>query len=96
MAGKKVGFIWIYGLIVLFATGVIELVIMPAVQFKLVPALKATAVNTLPAVDATAYAAAVDSTLRFMHLSIYVVMFVIFVYMLLSIFMREENEFYQN
>jgi hypothetical protein len=92
---SKVGFIWIYGLIVLFATGIIEMIIMPAVQFQLVPALKATAVNTLPAVDATAYAAAVDHVVSFMHMAMYVVMFVIFIYMLLSIFLREENEMYQ-
>jgi len=92
---RKVGFIWVYGLIVLFATGIIELILMPAIQFKLVPILKATAVNTLPAVDATAYATAVDGVVRFMHSAMYVVMFVIFIYMILSIFMREENEMYQ-
>lgn len=95
MAGRKVGFIWIYGIIVLFATGIIELVIMPAIQFKLAPILKATAVNTISAANAADYALKVDSTINFMHYSMYVVMFVIFVYMIVSIFTREENEMYQ-
>ena len=62
MAGKKVGFIWIYGLIVLFATGVIELVIMPAVEFKLVPSLIQSATITLPPADVIEFTAKVNST----------------------------------
>jgi hypothetical protein len=95
MAGSKVGFIWIYGLIVLFATGVIELVIMPAIQFKLVPALIQSANMTLPAQDVVDFTAKTTQTIGFMHASMYVVMFVIFVYMVLTIFKREENEYYQ-
>jgi len=95
MAGKKVGFIWIYGLIVLFATGIIELLIMPAIEFKLVPSLIDTATRTLPPADVLAFTQQVNSTLGFMHSAMYVVMFVVFVYMILSIFLREENEYYQ-
>jgi hypothetical protein len=95
MAGKKVGFIWIYGLIVLFATGIIELLIMPAIQFKLAPALIDTATRTLPPADVVAFTGQVNSTIGFMHAAMYVVMFVVFVYMILSIFLREENEYYQ-
>jgi hypothetical protein len=94
-AGKLTGFIWVYGLIVLFATGIIELVIMPALEFNLVPALKASANMTLNATDAADYAVKVNQTVGFMHAAMYVVMFVIFVYLLFSIFQREENEYYQ-
>lgn len=95
MAGRKVGFIWIYGLIVLFATGIIELLIMPAIEHKLVPQLIATAERTLSAADVAAYTVQVNNTIGFMHSAMYVVMFVVFVYMILSIFIREENEYYQ-
>jgi len=92
---SRVGFIWIFGLIVLFATGVIELIIMPAVQFKLAPALEMSANITLSAQDAADYVGHVNTTINFMHSAMYVVMFVIVVYMLFSIFKREENEYYQ-
>lgn len=95
IAGRLTGFIWIYGLIVLFATGVIELVIMPAIEFKLAPTLMLTANMTLNATDAADYAAKVTQTIGFMHSAMYVVMFVIFVYLLFSVFQREENEYYQ-
>lgn len=95
MAGSKVGFIWIYGLIVLFATGIIELVIMPAIEFKLVPALIMSANITLNTSDVIEFTAKTTQTVNFMHSAMYVVMFVILVYMLLSIFKREENEYYQ-
>jgi len=94
-AGKLTGFIWVYGLIVLFATGIIELIVMPAIQFKLVPTLKASANSTLSALDAVAFAGQVDQTIGFMHAAMYVVMFVIFVYLVFSVFQREEQEFYQ-
>jgi hypothetical protein len=95
MGGGKTGFIWIYGLIVLFATGIIELVIIPAIQFKLVPTLQQTALMTLSASDAADYTIKLSNTINFMHASIYVVMFVIFVYMIISVFQKEENEMYQ-
>ena len=94
VGGRKTGFIWIYGLIILFATGVIELVIMPAIEFKLAPSLIQSA-TILSAEDVAAFTGQVASTLKFMHMGIYVVMFVIFVYMVLSIFTREETEYYQ-
>lgn len=95
MAGRNTGFIWIYGIIVLFATGIIELIIMPAVEYKLAPQLLASANQTLPSADAAAYVGQVSSTIGFMHSAMYVVMFVIFIYMMLSIFTKEENEYYQ-
>ena len=95
MAGSKVGFIWLFCLIVFFATGIIELVILPAIEFRLAPTLIASANSTLNATNAADYASKVGTTLSFMHNSMYVIMFVTFVYLLLSIFQREENEFYQ-
>jgi large-conductance mechanosensitive channel len=91
----RTGFIWIFGLIVLFATGVIELIIMPAIQFQLAPQLEMSANMTLSPTDAANYATQVTTTINFMHAAMYVVMFIIVVYMLFSVFQREENEFYQ-
>lgn len=84
-----------YGLIVLFATGVIELVIMPAIEFQLAPALIQSANITLNQTDVIAFTGQVNHTISFMHSAMYVVMFVIFVYLILSLFQREENESYQ-
>ena len=92
---SRVGFIWIYGLIVLFATGVIEMIIMPAITFKLLPSLIMSANQTLSAADTAAYITQTSDVIRFMHMGIYVVMFVILVYLVLSIFTKEEQEFYQ-
>ena len=95
MASSRIGFLWIYTLIVMFSTGVIELVIMPAIQYQFVPTLKVSATNTLSVADATAFGLKVDKVVNNMHLGIYLLMFVLFVYMLLSIFKREETEMYQ-
>ena len=95
MAGSRVGFIWIYVLIVMFAVGIIELLIMPAITFQLVPALQQTANSTLSVQDAADYSVKVTTTIGFMHSAMYVVMFVIFVYAVVSVFKRDENEMYQ-
>lgn len=92
---SRVGFIWIYGLIILFSTGIIEMIIMPAITFKLLPTLIMSANQTLSVDDAAAYTVQATNVIRFMHYGIYTVMFVILVYMILSIFTREEQEFYQ-
>lgn len=92
MAEKsRVGFIWVYVLIVLFATGIIELIIMPAIQYQLAPQLKTSANMTLNSTDAAEFAVKVDSTTRLMHMGIYAVMFVVLVYGILSIFQKEES-----
>lgn len=89
------GFLWVYGILVLFSTGVIELVIMPAIEHKLVPTLILSANQTLSDADVTAFTGQVNQTVGYMHMGIYVLMFVVFVYAILSIFTREEQEFYQ-
>jgi hypothetical protein len=68
---------------------------MPAIEFKLLPALSASADITLPPADAAEFLVKAQETIGFMHSAMYVVMFVIFVYMILSVFKREENEIYQ-
>lgn len=92
--GSRVGFIWVYGLIVLFATGIIELIIMPALQGNLVPALLQSANATLSETDVIAYTAQINQTINFMHFMPYCVMLLILVYMILSIFKREEQDVY--
>ena len=80
---------------VAFSCGVIELIIMPAVQYQFVPTLKLSANTTLSASDATAFGVKVDSVVNNMHLGIYLLMFILFVYLMLSVFKREDNEMYQ-
>lgn len=92
-AGSRIGFIWIYVLIVLFGVGIIELLLMPAIQFQLVPALQTTANATLPPIDAASFAIKTSTTINYMHGAMYVVMFVIFVYAIVSIFKKEDYEF---
>lgn len=93
--GSKVGFLWVYVLIIMFSVGIIELLIMPAVTFQLAPTLKLTANNTLNASDAADYSLKVDNTIGFMHNAMYVVMFVIFVYAIVSVFKKDDIEVYQ-
>ena len=95
MPGSRVGFLWVYCIIVFFAIGIIELIILPAVTFQLVPALQLSANNTLSAANALEYGVRVNTTIGYMHLAMYVVMFVVFIYGVVSIFKREENEMYQ-
>lgn len=68
---------------------------MPAIEFDLVPTLIASANMTLSQSDVIAYTGQLSKTIDFMHAAMYVVMFVVFVYMVLSIFKKEENEYYQ-
>jgi len=95
MGASRVGFIWIYVIIVAFGIGVIELVLIPAIQFHLIPALQSTANMTLSATDAASFGTKVATTLRYMKMGMYTTMLVLFVYALISVFKREENEFYQ-
>jgi ascorbate-specific PTS system EIIC-type component UlaA len=81
--------------IVIFAIGIIEMLIMPAITFQLVPALVSTANNTLPAADYANYIVQVNTTIGFMHSAMYVVMLVVFIYAIVSVFKREDNEMYQ-
>ena len=93
--GKNIGFLWIFCLIVFFGIGVIELVVLPAVQYNLVPVLKLSANTTLSASDQIDFNAKIDQTMNFMKYGMYTVMFVLLVYLVLSLFTREDNEFYQ-
>jgi len=95
MAASRVGFIWIYVLIVLFAVGIMELILMPAIQYQLLPALQQSANMTLPAADAEGFATNTANTIKFMHMAMYMVMLVLFIYAIVSVFKREENDFYQ-
>lgn len=95
MGSTRVGFIWIYVLIVAFGVGIIELILIPSIQFQLMPALQNTANMSLTATDAASFATQTATTLRFMKMGMYSVMLVLFAYALLSVFKREENEFYQ-
>jgi len=92
-AGSRIGFIWIYVLIVLFGVGILELLIMPAITFKLVPTLQTAANATLTPLDAASFAIKTETTINYMHIAMYVVMFVIFVYAIVSIFKKEDYEF---
>lgn len=92
---SKIGFIWVYVILTLFCVGVIELVLMPAIEFQLVPVLRTSANQTLSSADAADFAAKTTQTLGFMHIAMYVIFGVLIFYAILSIFQREENEFYQ-
>ena len=92
-AGSRIGFIWIYCLIVIFGVSIIELLLMPAIQFQLVPTLQTTANATLSPLDAASFAIKTSTTIGYMHAAMYVVMFVVFIYAVVSIFKKEDYEF---
>lgn len=93
-AGSRVGYIFLYGLIVIFALGIIELVILPVVENRLVPTLEAQANLTLPPTMAAQYVTNVNGVVKYLNYMPYIVMFITVVYMVLSIFKREETETY--
>lgn len=94
MAGTRTGFIWLYGLIVLFSIGVIELVMFPAIENFYVPNLVQVGNNTLSQADFIEYQAQIDSTLLKMHIVPYVVLFSVVVYMFIAGFKKDPYEDY--
>ena len=92
---SQLGFIWIYGLVVLFATGVIEIVIMPAVEYRMVPQMLVVGNNTLPVSEQMDYANHILTTVRLMHIVPYAIMLVILIYMIIASFKREQVDYYQ-
>lgn len=91
MADNSIGFAWLYGLVVLFVLGIIELLILPALEGKFVPPMLASANATLNASDAAAYAIQVQQTIGFIDKTMYVLMFAVTIFMVLVIFKRESQ-----
>lgn len=92
---SRLGFIWIYGLVVLFATGIIEIVVMPAVEYKMVPQMLIVGNNTLPVAEQLDYSNHILTTVRLMHMVPYVIMLCILIYMIVASFRREQVDYYQ-
>jgi len=90
---NRTGFIWIYGIVVFFSLGLIELVIMPAITNKVIPAIKTASASTMPAAAAADVASKIDWTWAIIHYTPYLVAFSIFVYLIVSIFLKERNEY---
>jgi hypothetical protein len=89
MADNQIGFKWLYALVVLFVLGIIELIILPAIEGKLVPPLLISANQTLNASDVVAYTAQVADVIRFIDITMYTLMFAVTVFMIISIFRKE-------
>ena len=94
MADTRVGFIWLYGLIVLFAIGIIELVIFPAIENYYVPNMITVGNATLSAEDFATYQVQIASTMTMIHIVPYVIMFSILIYMIVAAFKKDPYEQY--
>jgi hypothetical protein len=92
MDDTRVGFIWLYALIVLFAIGVIELVIFPAIENYYVPSLLGVGNSSLSQADYTAYTQQINSTLTIIHIVPYVILFSLTIYMVVAAFKKEPYE----
>ena len=90
---QNIGFVWLYCLVVIFVLGIIQLLILPALEAKLIPPMIATMDTTTPG-DVAAFTGQVAQVITFMDYTMYVIMFVVFVYGVISIFKREET-YYQ-
>lgn len=90
---QDAGFVWIYGLIVAFVVGVIEVLIMPTIDMLVKPAFIDTAESGLSPELFGIVEAGINSTMLKIRLVGYVILFGIFVYLLLTTFKREEREF---
>lgn len=93
MSDNQIGFAWLYGLVILFVLGIIELLIIPAIEGKVVPPLLLSANQTLNASDVTAYTAQVADVIRFIDITMYVLMFAVVIFMVIIIFKKEEQTY---
>ena len=94
MVDSRVGFIWIYALVVMFATHVIELVIRPVLKSKYLPVLINNANDTLPPAKAAEIVSHMQNIFTVMHYFVYFLIFGLLVYMLLSLFLKEKEQYY--
>jgi hypothetical protein len=91
MAANNIGWVWLYGLVVLFILGIIELLILPALEAKFVPSMIAASNQTLSPADVTGFTTQTAQVIKFMDIAVYALMFVIIVYMIIMIFKKEET-----
>lgn len=94
MADNDIGFVWIYALVVLFVLGIIELLILPAVETQFIPPMIASMNQTSPG-DVAAFIVQVNNVVGFIDKTMYVLMFVIVIYMIIMIFKKEEKLYQQ-
>ena len=87
---NRIGFVWLYGLVVMFVLGIIELLILPALESRLIPPMLQSANQTLSSADAAEFATNVSRTLGFMDAAMYLLMAMVVIYMIISIFKKEE------
>lgn len=90
MAANNIGMRWLYGLVVLFILGIIELLILPAIESKLAPQIIASTNTTLSPADVASFTIQTANIIRFIDVTMYVLMFAIIVFMIVSIFQKEE------
>jgi ascorbate-specific PTS system EIIC-type component UlaA len=95
MASNNIGMVWLYCLVVLFVLGIIQLLILPAIEAKLIPVLISSQNTTMSPADLATYSGQVANVLHFMDISVYVLMFVVIVFAIVSIFKKEEVTQYQ-
>lgn len=88
---NDVGMKWLYGLVVLFVLGIIELLLLPALEAKFVPQIIAASTSTLSADDIISFTAQTANVIRFIDITMYVLMFVTVVYMIIVIFQKEQT-----
>jgi len=82
--------VWLYGLSVLFALGVIILVILPVIFSKLVPELLA-GFSGITAAQLATITARITMIKYFINIAMYAVMFGVIVYMVMVIWNKEQD-----
>lgn len=85
----------LYGLVVLFVLGIIELLMIPILESKLVPYLISSTNTTLNPADVVSFTAQTTTVIRFIDVTMYVLMFVTVIFLIVSIFKKEETVSYQ-
>lgn len=88
----ETGLAWIYAIVFLFILGITHMVIFPSINSRVIPALEAG--TTLTGAEFTEYSNNIHRVMTYLRITTYILVFVTFIYMVLSVFRREQRDYY--
>jgi len=92
LSSSDTGFAWLYTIVFIFILGIVHMLIFPIINAKVIPSL--VAASTLTGADLATFSTQCYRVMFYMRLTTYIFLFSIFIYMLLSVFRRDETQVY--
>lgn len=89
---RDVGFAWVYAIIFAFLLGISHMLIFPVLNSKVAPAM--ISASTLPAAEKAQYSSQVYQIIFYLRITTYIFFMSVIIYMFLSIFKREQQDYY--